>query len=252
MIVSTFEKSNNKPNRIISLVPSVTELLFYLGLGNKIVGVTNYCKYPEKEIYNTTKIGGTKTINYDVIEKLKPDLIIAIKEENTKEEVLKLAEKYNVFVGDLTDYKSALSLIMQIASVCSAKEQAKQLVLEINNKFDKLNNDITKTCCYLIWNKPIMTIGNKTFISSMLEKAGFNNIFSYLQSYPQITESDILKKNPEYIFLSSEPFKFTDKHRKIYQEKFPNSKVVLVDGEIFSWFGSRMLFAPEYFNKLLK
>jgi len=96
-----------------------------------------------------------------------------------------------------------------------------------------------------------MTIGNNTYISDMLKKAGFNNVFSNLELYPKITETDIIKKNPEYIFLSSEPFRFTEKHRKIYQEKFSNSKVILVDGEMFSWYGSRMLFAADYFKKLM-
>jgi len=239
------------PKRIISLVPSITELLFYIGLGDKIVGLTNYCKYPEKEIANITKVGGTKTIDFEAIESLNPDLIIAIKEENQKEEVLKLSKNYNVFIGDLTDFNSALLLITEIGEICKVEKQAKQLVDNIESKFSKVNNKEIKTCCYLIWDKPIMTIGNDTFISSMLEKAGFNNVFSDLQSYPQITESNILEKKPEYIFLSSEPFKFTKKHRKIYQEKFPKSKVVLVDGEMFSWYGNRMLLAPDYFKKLL-
>ena len=240
-----------EPKRIVSLVPSITELLFYLGLGDKVVGVTIFCKYPKNEIENITKVGGTKMVDFNTIANLNPDLIIAIKEENTKDEVLKLAKSYNVFIGDLTDYESALQLINEIGKICKVEKQAKQLVFDIETSFSKLNNKITKSCCYLIWNNPIMTVGNNTFISSMLEKAGFKNVFANLQSYPEITEADILEKNPEYIFLSSEPFKFTEKHCKIYQEKYPNSKVVLVDGEMFSWYGSRMLLAPDYFNKLL-
>jgi len=243
--------SKIKPTRIISLVPSITELLFYLGLKNRIIGVTNFCKYPEKEIINITKVGGTKTINFDVIEKLNPDLIIAVKEENTKDEVLKLTENFNVFIGDLFDYKSALQLILEIGKICKVENQAVQLVSKIEINFLKLNNSIQKTCCYFIWNKPIMTVGGTTFISSMLEKVGFKNVFSHLQSYPEINEADIIEKNPEYILLSSEPFKFTEKHRKIYQEKFPKSRVVLVDGEMFSWYGSRMLYATDYFKKFL-
>ena len=244
-------KLKNKPRRIISLVPSITELLFYLGLGNNVVGVTNYCKYPKKEIKNITKIGGTKTLNFKSIDNLNANLIVAVKEENTKNEILKLTEKFNVFIGELTDYNSALQLILDIGKICKIENQAIQLVSKIESNFLKLNNSIQKTCCYLIWNHPIMTVGNNTFISSMLEKAGFKNVFSNLQSYPEITETDIYEKMPEYILLSSEPFKFTEKHQNIYQKKFPNSKVILVDGEMFSWYGSRMLFAPNYFQELL-
>jgi len=241
----------NKPKRIVSLVPSITELLFYLGLGENLVGVTNFCKYPKEKIAKITKVGGTKTINFKTIDELEPDLIIAIKEENQKDEVLKLAENYNVFIGDLTDYSSALQLIMDIGKICKVYENAKQLIYNIENKFSSLHTKKPKTCCYLIWNNPIMTVGGDTFISNMLEKAGFENVFANLQSYPQISETNITEKMPEYILLSSEPFKFTKKHQNIYQEKFPNSKVILVDGEMFSWYGSRMLFAPDYFQELL-
>jgi ABC-type Fe3+-hydroxamate transport system substrate-binding protein len=222
-------------------------LLFYLNLGNKVVGITNYCKYPEKEIKNLKKIGGTKNIKLDIIKTLAPDLIISVKEENNKSDIIKLAENYNVFVGDLTDYKSSLKLIQKIGNICNKSIQAKHLVQNIKNEFSKINISKPKTCCYLIWNNPIMTVGNNTFISSMLSKAGFNNVFAHLQSYPEITEEEIDKKKPEYILLSSEPFNFTEKHRKIYQKKFPASKVMLVDGEMFSWYGNRMLFAPNYF-----
>lgn len=240
------------PERIISLVPSITELLFYLGLGEKIVGVTNFCKYPKNEIKNVSKIGGTKNIDFNKIELLKPDLIISIKEENSKNDIVVLSKNYNVFIGDLYNYKSALDLIIEIGNICRVELKAKKLIKEIDANFNKLDLIENKTCCYLIWNNPIMTVGDNTFINSMLQKAGFENIFSNFNSYPVITENDILNKNPKFILLSSEPFKFTEKHQKIYQEKYPNSKVILVDGEMFSWYGSRMLYAPKYFNSILK
>jgi len=231
-----------KYNRIISLVPSVTELLFYLGLGNNIVGITNYCKYPKKELQNITKIGGPKKLNFNEIEKLNPDLIIAVKEENLKDEILELATNHNIFIGDVYSYKSALNFIDKIGEICKIEEPAQNLISNIEQSFNKLNINKTRTCCYIIWNEPIMTVGKNTFINDMIEKAGFVNVFNNLNSYPIINELTILEKNPEYILLSSEPFKFTKKHKIKYQNKYPNSKIILVDGEMFSWYGSRMLY----------
>lgn len=242
--------TNIKPKRIVSLVPSVTELLFHLGLGDSIVGVTNYCKYPENKIDCIAKLGGTKSINFETISNLNPDLIISVKEENNKNEIVSLSENYNIFVGDLHNYNSALQLIIEIGEVCKVKQQAKKLVLDINNKFAEINTHKPKSCCYLIWNEPIITVGNNTYINSMLNMAGFNNVFSHINSYPSITQKDITNAQPEYIMLSSEPFKFTEKHKEVYQKLYPNSKVILVDGEMFSWYGSRMLLAPNYFETI--
>ncbi len=238
------------PQRIVSLVPSITELISDLDFLDKIIGRTNYCIYPEKIIDNIDTLGGTKDFSLEKIRILKPDLIIAVKEENNKKLVLEIAKEYPTIVFDIVDYSSAIKMIKDIGSILDAKILTEQLIKDIEEKrsillqrFNKL-----KRSCYLIWNNPKMSISKHTFISEMMNLAGFGNVFAENNdNYPIISEKDLALKNPEFILLSSEPFKFTEKHRKEYQNRFLNSKVVLVDGEMFSWYGSRMLKAFDYF-----
>ena len=95
-----------------------------------------------------------------------------------------------------------------------------------------------------------MAVGNNTFINDILNKTGFHNVFECLERYPEVVEDSIKKANPEYILLSSEPFPFSEKHMLQFKKQFPNSKILLVDGEMFSWYGSRLKLAPEYIKSL--
>jgi ABC-type Fe3+-hydroxamate transport system substrate-binding protein len=103
----------------------------------------------------------------------------------------------------------------------------------------------------MIWQNPYMLAANNTFINIILKHLGFNNLGAILERYPEITEKELTKLNPEYVFLSSEPFPFKEKHIEHYQKLFPNSKIKLVDGEMFSWYGNRMLLAFDYFKNEL-
>jgi ABC-type Fe3+-hydroxamate transport system substrate-binding protein len=243
---------DNSPKRIVSLVPSITELLFDLGLDEKIKGCTKYCVHPKPQIEKVEKVGGPKDFDLNKIRALEPDLIIAVKEENNKDLVLEIAKEYPLVVFDITNIESALGSIKTIGKITTKEKEANQLCLNIERELDKINKAIVakKSACYLIWNKPMMTINSNTFISEMMAQAGFENAFSQLDSeYSVISKKDVINVKPEYILLSSEPFSFTEKHRIEYQKQFPDSKVVLVDGEMFSWYGSRILKAFEYFEK---
>jgi len=234
---------NFPPKRIISLVPSQTELLFDLGLENEIVGVTKFCIHPKDKIIDKTKIGGTKKFNFEKIHKLKPDLIIANKEENYKSGILELEKHFPVWVSDIYTIEDNLKMILDIGKLCNKINQSKNIH---NLLIEKINQIKTKqqknTAAYIIWQNPIMCINKNTFINEMLNLFGFENVFKDNKNrYPEITEEEIRNKNPEYIFLSSEPFPFKNKHKIEFQKKFKNSKIVLVDGELFSWYGSRLL-----------
>jgi len=238
------------PQRIISLVPSVTELLFDLGLSEHIVGRTSYCIYPEHKIINVASVGGPKDFDLKKLRALKPDLIITVKEENDKELVLEAMQICPVLVYDIVDIASALNMIREIGLLTDTQKRASSILNQIQLKKERLEkrNQEYKTACYLIWNVPMMTVNQQTFISEMMRLAGFDNAFSNkTEHYPVLLEEDISLSEIEYILLSSEPFKFTEKHRKSYQNRFPRSKVILVDGEMFSWYGSRMLKALDYF-----
>ncbi len=238
----------DRPNRIISLVPSITELLFDLGLGDYVVGVTKFCKYPEK-VKRLPKIGGTKNFNMEVIDSLNPDLILGNKEENYKEGILELASKFPVWVSVVDNLETAFDMINKIGQVTGVTDKAIDLITQMRSRFSEINFSFNKTALYLIWRKPYMTVNNGTFISAMMDQCGLVNIVKGDLSYPQLDNVDLSDK-PDLVLLSSEPYPFSEKHIPDIKELFPEATVLLVDGEMYSWFGSRILKAPEYFSKL--
>lgn len=235
--------------RIISLVPSITELLFDLGLKNQIIGRTKFCIHPSPQVKEIQQFGGTKKLHIEKIIEAKPDLIIANKEENLKSEVEELQKYFNVLVTDISDLEENNEMILEIGRLTNTELKAKEIITEINAEFGSLPSYLNKpTCLYLIWKEPLMSIGKDTFIHKMLDYAGFENIYSKETRYPVVDSNSSI--NPDYVFLSSEPFPFKEKHIAEIQKCFPNAKCVLVDGEMFSWYGSRMKFAPKYFLEL--
>lgn len=236
------------PQRIISLVPSQTELLFDLGLGDRVVGVTKFCIHPATAIKEKTIVGGTKKFRFDVMDQLKPDLIIGNKEENYREGIAQLEKKYPVWMSDVSDFKSALMMIEGIASVAGVMETGSQLTTSIKKEFKELHRFPARRVLYLIW-YPWMAAGTTTFINDMLSRLGLENVITETR-YPELTDATIQKLNPEIMLLSSEPFPFNASHEEQLRKLLPQAKIVHIDGEPFSWYGSRMLKAPEYFRTL--
>ena len=242
---------DNFPIRIICLVPSITEYLFDLGLGEKVVGITKFCVHPKEWLKEKELIGGTKQQHLDKIKRLKPDLIIASKEENVKQYVEKFVKLCPVYVSDVSDFDSALRMMKDIGELADESIKAKEIIKKIHQEFDSIQLPTTKSkVAYCIWKCPWMWAGNDTFISNMLDYSGFKNIITK-NRYPEIEISEVVKDNPDYIFLSSEPFPFQEKHIEELKAEFPKANFIIVDGEMFSWYGSRMLKAPQYFNSLL-
>jgi len=243
------------PQRIISLVPSQTELLFDLGLDKETIGITKFCVHPESWFRNKQRVGGTKDVNVDLVSSLKPDLIIANKEENKKEQVEALEKAAPVWISDVNNIVSAFDMMQSIGEITGKQEKAKTLIREIQNGLVSLSqNKPIKNyrTAYLIWRDPYMTVGGDTFIHDMLRLIGFQNVFGDVKRYPQVTTEEIISKNTELILLSTEPYPFKQKHIDELQVQLPAAKIVLVDGEIFSWYGSRMLHAAGYLNELMK
>jgi len=240
------------PKRIISLVPSQTELLFDLGLQEKIVGITKFCIHPKQACKATKKVGGTKNINFERIEKLQPDLIIANKEENQKEQIEELAKKYPVWISDIKTIEQALDMIENIGVLVEESEKAQKIIQEINLTFTEARLKIRhqKKVAYLIWQNPYMTIGQDTFIHDILQHFGFLNVFQDQFRYPETTLEELKQKKIDYLFLSSEPFPFKNEHVQAIQKEFKHTKVLIIDGEMCSWYGSRLLYTVNYFNSL--
>lgn len=241
---------NDYPQRIVSLVPSQTELLYHLGLEDRVKGITKFCIHPEKWQSEKKIIGGTKNINIRQILDLEPDLIIANKEENRKEQIEKLKDFCPVYTSDVRSIPSALDMITDIGRLVNKENEANKIALDIEVKlvnFKPLNN-VSESIAYLIWKNPLMVVGNDNFIHSLIEWGGWTNVFEDRDRYPGISEDELKNAKPDRILLSSEPYKFTDEDIPYFKSLLPNTKVQLVDGEKFSWYGSRMKLAPAYIH----
>ena len=242
---------SGKPQRIVSLVPSQTELLYDLGLDEEVVGITKFCVHPPQWFLNKTRIGGTKSVHTSRVKALQPGLIIANKEENVKEQVEELAAIYPVWTSDISNLQQALQMITETGAITGTAEKAQTMVAAIKMRFDQLPvaRAATRTA-YLIWQNPYMTAGGDTFIHDMLTHVGFENIFKDRQRYPVVTIDEIKNRHCRLLLLSSEPFPFKQAHIEALQKQLPETKIILADGEMFSWYGSRLLLAPEYFRKM--
>lgn len=259
--------------RIVSLVPSQTELLHYLGLEEEVVGITKFCIHPKSWFDSKTRIGGTKSVDIEKVRTLKPDLIIGNKEENTKEDIDALREIAPVWMSDISTLDDAIEMLQLLGEILNKKVEIDQLVFEIRSEFDALRKFSSthptlpkkksnalkvnegsptaklngKTVLYFIWNEPPFLAGKDTFIDAMLNACGLVNATSVVR-YPQADPSI----QPDFVFLSSEPFPFEEKHIEKFRDVYPTSKIILVDGEQFSWYGSRLKIAPKYFQSLLE
>jgi ABC-type Fe3+-hydroxamate transport system substrate-binding protein len=238
------------PKRIVSLVPSQTELLFDLGLESRVVGITKYCVHPAHWLHHKTIVGGTKNFDVKVIDEINPDLIIANKEENYEDGIRQLMKKHPVWMSDIFNLEAAIQMIHSIGSMTATQDQAQKIIGDIATEFTKMKLAVEHTVLYLIWRKPWMGVAGNTFIDSMLKTVGLKNILEQRTRYPELTLDEIRFLDPEMIFLSSEPYPFKEKHVIELQQVLPEAKILLVDGEMFSWYGSRLIKAPAYFNDL--
>lgn len=244
------------PRRIVSLVPSQTELLCDLGLEDKIVGITKFCVHPVHLRKTKTIVGGTKKVHYDRIKALDPDIILCNKEENTLEMVQELEKIAPVHVSDIINYKDALQIIEDYGGIFDRKLPATELLKDLKGAKENFEREIGKIrlkVAYFIWREPWMLAGRDTFINTLLELNNWENVVVGQSSrYPEIDLKDLGELQPDLILLSSEPFPFKEKHKKEILGQYKNAGVELVDGEFFSWYGSRLLPAFKYFREFQK
>jgi ABC-type Fe3+-hydroxamate transport system substrate-binding protein len=253
----------NAPQRIISLVPSQTELLYNLGLDAEVIGITKFCVHPDYWYRTKQRVGGTKTVDIEKVKALQPSLVIANKEENVKEQIEALQQIAPVWISDINDLDGALNMIVSIGDLVNKKQEAINIVEKIKAAFAQLTtnvNDLSSSqtlktirplrSAYLIWRNPYMAAGGDTFINDMVMHCGFYNIFSDQLRYPEITIDQLSSINCQLLLLSSEPYPFKQKHIDELQVHLPNTTIVLVDGEMFSWYGSRLVLAATYFKDL--
>lgn len=244
--------SSKQYNRIISLVPSITELLSDLALEKEVIAITKFCVHPAAWFKRKERIGGTKTVDIEKVRRLHPDLIIANKEENTKEQVEELADTFDVLLTDINNLEGACKMINDIGVLTGRQEAATLLSEKIKIKFNELRIPSKKIkAAYLIWQKPFMAAGGGTFINDMMLRCGMENLFSGTGRYPEITLKELRDFACEIVLLSSEPYPFKEKHIPEISAQLPGTKIMLADGEMFSWYGSRLIKAADYFEPLI-
>lgn len=249
--LSRLVELEQQPQRIVSVVPSQTELLFGLGLtAEKVVGVTRFCTHPEAETKEISKIGGTKQLDIEKIKSLRPDLILANKEENTREQIELLMQVAPVWVSNVSTLEEAFEMIEAVGLLTGTQPNAQSLVEAIRSNFNELPKRKPLKAAYYIWKGPYMVAGGDTFIHHLLEAAGFKNVFAEKNRYPPILMSDLIEASPDVILLSDEPYPFKQKHQEQFKEMCPQAQVLLVRGDMFSWYGSRLLETPNYINEL--
>lgn len=256
-----FDQLNRKleidapPKRIVSLVPSQTELLVDLGLRDSIVGVTKFCVHP-KDLRDSKKVvGGTKQVHVDKIRELAPDIILCNKEENTPQIVEDLEEVAPVHVSDVKNIDDSIELIREYGEIFNVREKAFEIARKILNLRDEFRDFVkeepVRNVAYFIWKKPWMVVGDDTFIDHLLRLNNFENIFSFEKSrYPEVFLEEVEKRKPDYIFLSTEPFPFKEEDKEAFEKVVRKDCIHIVDGEYFSWYGSRLVAAFSYFKKL--
>jgi ABC-type Fe3+-hydroxamate transport system substrate-binding protein len=253
--IGTSHFFESAPKRIISLVPSQTELLFELGLEDRLIGITKFCVHPYHLKSKIKMVGGTKKVHFEKIKLLKPDIIICNKEENTIEIVEELSKICPVWVTNIITIEDNFQMISDFGQLFNCRTEAQKwndkLAFGLNNFKNFVKNIPNKKVAYFIWKNPYMVAGADNFINELLKLNHFENIYHNKGRYPEIELKQLrFDGDPEIIFLSSEPFPFKREDGYEIEQYTNKAPTFIVDGEMFSWYGSRLLKAFEYFKIL--
>lgn len=237
------------PKRLISLCPSTTETLFHLVPPAHIVGVTDYCRHPADRIAALPKVGGTKTVDRQAVAAAAPDLILAVREENDRDQIAALAADWPVLVLDPVSVDTALAGI-QLMGQALQSVRAAPLADRIASSWSALPDARGARCLYLIWRKPFMAAGAGTYIHDVLTRLGFDNAAAdWPGRYPEVDLARMAEAGVALLLAASEPFPFAKKHLADF-DGLP-ARALLVDGEAFSWHGAAMLRAVPEFQRVL-
>jgi ABC-type Fe3+-hydroxamate transport system substrate-binding protein len=240
------------PRRIVCLCPSLTETLFALGAGPRVVGRTVYCVHPPAGVVTVPTVGGTKNVDIPALLELRPDLVIAAQEENRRPDVEKLAERVAVYVVDVRGVPDALGVIQTLGDLTDCTGPAANLVERISERFTCLRRAADQRVAYLVWREPYMAAGRETYIDALLRQIGLQNAAGNRpERYPRLSPAELRALAPEAVLLSSEPYPFDETHCAELAAIVPNARLLLVDGELLGWYGARMLAAGDYLDDLV-
>ncbi len=242
---------DRSPRRMVSLVPSQTELLAYLGLDETVVGITRFCERPEHWQDEKAIVGGTKEVDIERVRALDPDLILANQEENTAADVDALNDIASVFVTEVKTVTGALDMIRTVGTLTDTSAQTSTLAGKIISRFSDLPDFSPIRAAYLIWREPYMTVGGDTFIHDVMSWGGFENAYADQTRYPEVSLDELADADLDVVLCSSEPFPFhqKDEFTKPLRDALSDTPIELVDGQPFSWYGPRLLDTPDYLQE---
>jgi ABC-type Fe3+-hydroxamate transport system substrate-binding protein len=245
------------PNRIVSLVPSLTETLFAFGAGERVVGRTRYCLWPPRAVGKVPTVGGTKKVDVNRILELEPDLIVAVREENSRENVERLEESgVPVFVGAPESVEGAIELLWELAERVEASG-SETVLGPIERVYGRLRNGAggMRRVFVPIWKNPYMSVGSDTYVHDVLKTCGGENVCGDSTRYPIVELEEVETARPEVILLPDEPYPFcAEDLEKFYELDIPaatSDRIHLVDGKLLTWYGPRMASSLTQLSALL-
>lgn len=242
------------PTRIVSLVPSVTETVIDLGAAQRLVGITNYCVKPAATVAEITKVGGTKGFSLETIASLKPDLILANKEENRKHHIEQLRRDYPVFVTYPRNVEDAMKMILDLGTLTGTAIQASEFAASCDHLLDGMDLVVIgrrlRTAC-MIWRDPWMAAGPDSYMSALLDRLGFANVFDASAGrYPETTLQAVLDTEPDVIILPDEPYEFgaadDGEVTALIRRRGVSTRTLLADGSYLTWFGTRTILGLRF------
>ncbi|MGH2609816.1 MAG: helical backbone metal receptor [Tepidiformaceae bacterium] len=246
-----------EPARIVSLVPSLTELVFWLGAGDRLVGRTRFCEEPAGQVERVPIVGGTKNPKVQRIVDLRPDLVLANKEENRREDIEALqAAGLDVLLTDPNTVAEAVAMVEQLGALLGAEEPARQLAAATREELapplrglaDKgLGGEAPRVFVAIWWN-PLMGLGSASYGHDLLSRAGAVNVLAARERYPEVSLEEVAALSPDLVLLPDEPFPFTSRQTPAFEAI---ASVRLIDGKLLWWYGPRMPSAIRQLRQLL-
>ena len=250
------------PRRIVSLIPSITEILFALGAGPSVTGCTVYCTEPPEGVATKTRVGGQKNPKLDVIRELGADLVVANSEENVREHVETLRRwGIPVYVTYPRTVAAGIRLVSDLGSVVGLPERGRETAAALEAALDDVRSaragKPARRVFYPIWRQPWMTVNRDTYAHDMLALCGGDNVFGQsAKRYPEVTLPDVARAAPEVILLPDEPYRFRRAHLANFDvcpdiPAVRERRVRLVDGKLATWYGPRIAEALRVLPRLM-
>jgi iron complex transport system substrate-binding protein len=246
--------------RIVSLCPSLTELVFDLGRGDDVVGRTKFCVHPVGRVEHIESVGGTKNPKIERIVELAPDLVLLNEEENRREDADALiAAGVRCHVSFPRDLNGTARMVREIGAQLKQPVEAERIATDIERRTARVRDNargaLAVRYAYLIWRNPWMVAGGDTFVTAMLALPGGVNVFAnHPERYPTVTPDQLAATEPDVVLLSSEPFPFRERHADELAAAtgIPQDRMQFVDGEYLSWHGSRTPDGIDYAEQVIR